>query len=51
LGSIPFKNAILPAFDRPKVQRWWEDENASTKEKPPSSNVAVPSVDGASKTQ
>jgi hypothetical protein len=27
LGNTPIKTAILPAFDRPKVQRWWEAEN------------------------
>ncbi|MFH1446067.1 MAG: hypothetical protein ABIG43_01480 [Chloroflexota bacterium] len=51
LSSIPIKTAILPAFDRPKVQRWWEGENANTKEQPPLPNVAVPSGDGAAKSR
>lgn len=43
--------AILPDFDRPKVQRWWESENANTDTQPPPPNATMPSGDGATKTK
>lgn len=51
LRDMVIFTAVLPDFDRPKVQRWWESESANTDARSSPPNAAVPSGDGAAKTQ